>query len=80
MKEDRSAPLNNQVVVTDTSLNFGALCGRTAILKEVRDDEDGYNFRVALTDVVGLVTRKGVYETWVASVAPAAVADEEARR
>lgn len=67
----------DEVIVTDTSLNFGDLHGRTAILKDVRDDKDGYNYRVSITDTTALVTRNGVYETWVADIAPAARANEK---
>lgn len=59
----------DRVIITDTSLNFGDLHGRTAVLKEIRDEEDGYNYRVAIIDTIGLVTRNGSYETWVADVA-----------
>lgn len=59
------------VTITDASLNFGDLYGRSAVLKEIRDDADGYNYRVHVTDLHGLVTRGGKYETWVADVAPA---------
>ncbi|NUS25063.1 MAG: hypothetical protein HOV92_12685 [Streptomyces sp.] len=60
-----------RVTVTDGSLNFGELVGRSAILREVRDDEDGYSYRVTITEIEGLVTQHGVYETWVADIAPA---------
>ena len=65
---DRDVFPGDSVIITDTSLNFGDLCGRAAVLKEIRDNEDGYNYRVTITDTMGLVTRNGVYETWVADV------------
>lgn len=69
--QDQDPVPGDRVLVTDGSLNFGDLAGRTGILREVRDDEDGYNYRVTVTDTEGLVTRNGVYETWVADVTPA---------
>jgi hypothetical protein len=71
LRANREPALGDRVVISDTSLNFGDLNGRAAVLREVRDDEDGYDYRVTITDTVGLVTQNGVYETWVSGVAPA---------
>lgn len=65
--DDHDAAPGDRAIVTDTSLNFGDLSGRAAILKEIRDDEDGYNYRVSITDTIGLPVP---YETWVADVVP----------
>lgn len=63
--------VGDDVVITDSLLNFGAMYGRGAVLREIRDDEDGFNYRVSVTDLIGLTTYAGVYETWVTSVGPA---------
>ncbi|MFS4103781.1 hypothetical protein [Streptomyces sp. PD-S100-1] len=73
MTEDRvpadDFKVGDRVLIADRSLDFGDLYGRAAVLKETRDDEDGYNYRVAITEKLGLVTRNGEYEVWVADVA-----------
>ena len=71
----RDVAIGDQVIVTDSSLNFGDLYGRAAVLKEIRDDEDGYNYRVAITATTGLVTQNGVHETWVADISTSDPAD-----
>lgn len=75
--DDRAVIPGERVIITDKSLDFGDLYGRAAVLKETRYDEDGYNYRVAITDKLGLVTRTGEYEVWVADVAPADRNDEK---
>jgi hypothetical protein len=69
--------VGDDVVITDSSLNFGDMYGRAAVLKDVRDDEDGFNFRVRVTDLVGLTTYGGVYETWVTAIGPTDRATEK---
>lgn len=69
---DRDVAPSDRVLITDRSINCGDMYGRAAILKEIRDDEDGYDYRVEVTDLIDLVTYKGKYETWVRDVVPEA--------
>lgn len=70
---DRDVAPSDRVLITDRSINCGDMYGRAAILKEIRDDEDGYDYRVSITDTIGLTMLNGQpYETWVCDVVPEA--------
>ncbi|MGW2739145.1 hypothetical protein ACWC4D_33720 [Streptomyces sp. NPDC001288] len=67
----KEVAIGDEVTITDASLNFGDMYGRAAVLKEIRDDEDGFNYRVRVIDLIGLTTYAGIYETWVSAIGPA---------
>lgn len=68
---DRDVTPGDRVIIVDNSINCGDLHRRRGILMEICDDEDGYDYRVSITDLIGLTTFKdGRYEVWVWDVVP----------
>ena len=68
---DRDVSLGDRVIITDGSINCGDLHGRRATLIEITDDDDGYDYHVNITDLIGLTTfNDRRYEVWVRDVAP----------